>query len=210
MASGIVLASGSPRRLELLRQLGVPFTVQVSEVDEGVDGKLDPATIVLALASRKAEAVATRAPDAVVVGADTEVFVEGERFGKPGSPEAARAMLTRLSGREHTVLSAVAVAGDGSVVHREVVESRVTFRELTADEIDHYVATGEPMDRAGSYAIQGIGRDLIEGVEGCFTNVVGLPLCATARLLIAAGVEQTWVDPACRLEDGRSCPNLVR
>ena len=142
------------------------------------------------LAAFKASTVASRAAEAVVLGADTAVVVDGEALGKPESPEDARRMLRLLSGRSHLVLTAVALDG----AHRGacLVETRVDFRALSADEVDWYVRTGEPMDKAGAYGAQGIGSFLIRAVHGSYSNVVGLPLAETVSLLAEAGVPLPW------------------
>jgi septum formation protein len=206
----LVLASGSPRRKELLAQLGVVYEVIVSDVDEELPDQLDPSETVLLLARQKVDAIVKQEPDAFVLGADTEVFLDGRRFGKPSTLDDARAMLRRLSGRTHQVLTGV-VLWNPVLRQREerVIESGVTMKSMSLQEIEDYVATGEPMDRAGSYAIQGIGGELVAGVEGCYTNVIGLPLCATVDLLTDAGFPRTWCDPACRLQDGFPCRNTA-
>jgi septum formation protein len=206
----LVLASGSPRRKELLAQLGVVYEVIVSDVDEELRDQLDPSETVLLLARQKVDAIVKQEPDAFVLGADTEVFLDGRRFGKPSTLDDARAMLRRLSGRTHQVLTGV-VLWNPVLRQREerVIESGVTMKSMSLQEIEDYVATGEPMDRAGSYAIQGIGGELVAGVEGCYTNVIGLPLCATVDLLTNAGFPRTWSDPACRLQDGFPCRNTA-
>ncbi len=192
----IILASQSPRRRELLTQIGVPFTVEVSDTDENVSGT-EPAVIVQELARRKALAVASNhAGEAVlVIGADTIVVYEGEVLGKPKDPDDARRMLRELSGNVHQVYTGVCVAevpGDEGGC-REVSDvpqgERRSIREtafaertdvfvspLTDAEIDAYIATGEPFDKAGSYGIQGIFARHIEKIDGDYTNVVGLPV----------------------------------
>jgi septum formation protein len=145
---------------------------------------------VLRLARAKAQAVAGRFPDAWVLAADTTVALGTELLGKPSGPEEARQMLTQLSGRGHAVYTGVALAGraDGATV----VHTRVTFRTLSAGEIDWYVGTGEPLDKAGAYALQGRGGFLVAAVEGSPTNVIGLPLGETLELLARAGVPLPW------------------
>ena len=149
-----------------------------------------PDRYVQRLAALKASAVASRAPDAVALGADTTVVLGGEALGKPESPEDARRMLRLLSGRSHLVLTAVALAGArrGGCL----VETRVDFRNLSAGEIDWYIGTGEPMDKAGAYGAQGIGSFLIRAVQGSYSNVVGLPLAETLSLLAEAQVPLPW------------------
>jgi nucleoside triphosphate pyrophosphatase len=166
----------------------VEFRVVPSHLDETLDpGPLSAAAANLALA--KARAVAARVGDGVVLGADTIVAIDGQALGKPAGPEDARAMLRRLRGREHEVITGIAVvdAGSGRAESLAVV-SRVRMTEYSDSEIDAYVATGEPLDKAGAYAIQDRGRALVAGHAGSFSNVVGLPLEETARLLAAFGV----------------------
>ncbi|HEX2283009.1 MAG TPA: Maf family protein [Thermomicrobiales bacterium] len=206
----LILASGSPRRVELLGELGVPFQTVVSGAPEIIDPGLTPEAQAVALAERKALAVASRRQEGIMLGADTIVVLGGELLGKPVDDADATRMLRRLSGEEHRVVTGVALvaAGTGSL-RSSVVSSTVRFRPLSDEEIDRYVATGEPRGKAGAYAIQGIGAGLVATLEGCFTNVVGLPLCETARLLMDAGiaVSSTW--PGCRLLDGAPCPRSV-
>jgi len=186
----LILASTSPRRRHLLEQLGLSFEVQSAAVDESMRSAETADRYVKRLAALKASAVASRAPDAVTLGADTAVVVAGEALGKPESPDDARRMLRLLSGRSHLVLTAVALEG----AHRDacLVETRVDFRGLSAREIDWYVGTGEPMDKAGGYGAQGIGSFLIRAVHGSYSNVVGLPLAETVSLLAEAGVPLPW------------------
>ncbi len=188
----LVLASASPRRRQLLRQLGVTFRVRASRLDEAalrVDGA-SPERLVGDLALAKARAVAAREGDALVLAADTVVVLDGEILGKPRSAAEAEAMLTRLQGRTHRVLTGVAVVDAASGRSAVAVEeTRVALRPLDPQEIRDYVATGEPLDKAGAYAIQGLGALLVTGVEGCFYNVVGLPLARTAELLKGFGFD---------------------
>jgi septum formation protein len=187
----LVLASASPRRRALLARLTPGFVVSPSGVDERLDrGPLERSLATLAL--RKARAVVPAAPDAVVVAADTIVVIDARVLGKPTSADEARAMLRQLSGREHRVLTAVAVldAGTGRAQTR-VVASRVRMRPYDEAAIDRYVASGEPLDKAGGYAIQGLGGELVEALVGSYSNVVGLPLDETRDLLEAFGVPVT-------------------
>ena len=206
----LTLASGSPRRVALLAELGVPFQTVVSGAPETIDPRLSPEVQAVALAERKARAVASQRHKGIVLGADTIVVLAGEILGKPVDDADATRMLRRLSGKEHRVVTGIALvdAGTGSL-RSSAVSSTVRFRTLRDEEIDRYVATGEPKGKAGAYAIQGIGAGLVSMLEGCFTNVVGLPLCETARLLMAEGitVSSTW--PGCRLPDGAACPSSV-
>ncbi len=189
----LILASASPRRRQLLEQLGLSFEVQSAAVDESMRSAETPGGYLQRLAALKASTVASRAAEAVVLGADTAVVVEGKALGKPESPEDARRMLRLLSGRSHLVLTAVALDG----AHRGgcLVETRVDFRALSAGEVDWYVRTGEPMDKAGAYGAQGIGSFLIRAVHGSYSNVVGLPLAETVSLLDEAGVPLPWSRP---------------
>jgi len=190
----LVLASGSPRRHELLTRLGVPFTVRVPDVDETALPGERAVRYVERLA--RAKAVATqRAHDEVVLGADTTVDVDGTILGKPLDRAEAQAMLTRLSGRAHAVHTGVAIALAGDLIS-DVTTTDVTFRALTTAEIDAYLATEEPFDKAGAYAIQGHAAAFVTAVVGSLSNVVGLPLAQTAALLTRAGFEPiVWGPP---------------
>jgi nucleoside triphosphate pyrophosphatase len=180
----------------LLRTLGVEFTVLPGDLDETLaPGPLPEAVARLAL--DKARAVAARLDAGIVLGADTVVTIDGQTLGKPADAEDARAMLRRLRGREHEVITGVAVVDAGSGrAERTAVTSRVRMAAYGEREIDAYVATGEPLDKAGAYAIQGAGGALVAGYEGSYSNVVGLPLAETARLLAAFGVAVSE-PPAC-------------
>ena len=182
----IVLASGSPRRKQLLEMLRIPFRVVPPDVDEHVLPGEEPGHYVTRLSRAKAEAVVARAPGEVILAADTTVVLDGAIFEKPTSPAHAVAMLSRLQGRTHEVMTAVAVARDGEVAQALDV-SRVTFRAADRATLEAYVATGEPMDKAGAYAIQGLGAPLIERVEGDFFGVMGLPLRLALDLLARFG-----------------------
>jgi len=184
------LASGSPRRRELLAQIGVPFVTLVANIDETALPGEAAERYVERLAREKAQAgLASLANpvDAVVLGADTAVVLDGRILGKPESRDDALATLAALSGREHQVLTAVALAGAGRVESR-VVASRVAFRELRPGEAEAYWATGEPCDKAGSYGIQGLAAVFVSRLEGSYSAVVGLPLCETAQLLETFGI----------------------
>jgi septum formation protein len=192
-AARLVLASASPRRRELLGQLGLRFEVVAADIDETPHLQESAEAYVLRLAREKARSVAARHPSAWVLAADTTVALGSELLGKPASVEEARSMLQRLSGRTHEVYTGVALAGraEDSLVAR----SRVTFRELSMAEINWYAACGEPLDKAGSYAVQGKGGFLIASVEGSPTNVIGLPLAEAVALLERAGVPMPWGAP---------------
>jgi len=182
----IVLASGSPRRRQLLEMLRIPFRVIAPDVDEHVLPGEAPDHYVTRLSRAKVEAVAARAPGEVILAADTTVVLDGAIFEKPTSPAHAVDMLSRLQGRTHEVMTAVAVTRDGEVAQALDV-SRVTFRPADRATLEAYVATGEPMDKAGAYAIQGLGAPLIERVEGDFFGVMGLPLRLALDLLARFG-----------------------
>jgi septum formation protein len=169
----IILASGSPRRRELLSYLIDTFDVIPSGIDEVASGS--PRQQVEKLALDKAIDIAQQYPDALVIGADTLVAVDDHVLGKPKDKADAAAMLRLLSGRYHSVYTGVAVVINGET-HTIVEMTRVTFNRMTEDEIAEYIATGEPMDKAGAYGIQGYGGKYISGIEGCFFNVMGLPL----------------------------------
>jgi len=185
----LYLASGSPRRRELLTQIGVSFSVLSAPIDESVWPAESPRAYVERLARAKALAgLATLAdPHAVVVGADTAVVLDGHILGKPASRADALATLAALSGREHEVLTAVALVNAARIEVR-LVCSRVSFRPLERSEIDAYWVSGEPLDKAGSYAIQGLAAIFVRHLQGSYSAVVGLPLCETAELLANFGI----------------------
>ncbi len=174
--NAITLASASPRRRELLDRAGIRFEVVESGVDEIIDGEEPADRFALRMAQEKAMAVSRKNPDAIVLGADTVVEYEGEIMLKPVDRADAARMLSRLSGVTHTVTTAYALAQGGKLLASEPVTSRVTFRKLAPEEIDAYIDTGEPMDKAGAYGIQGLGGTLIVHVEGPRDNVMGLPV----------------------------------
>jgi septum formation protein len=182
MTRPIVLASGSPRRRQLLEMLRIPFQVIAPDVDEHVRDGEQAAEYVTRVSRTKAETIATQRPDDVVLAADTTVVLGGEIFGKPDSPEHAVAMLVRLQGRTHEVMTSVAVMR-GADLAQALDVSRVTFRPADEPTLAAYVATGEPLDKAGAYAIQGLGAPLIDRVEGDFFGVMGLPLRLALDLL---------------------------
>jgi septum formation protein len=183
----LILASGSPRRRDLLAQAGVAFEIMPADVPEERGTGEAPERFAARLAEAKAQAVADRigsAPRRCVLGADTIVVLGDEVFGKPRDAEHAAELLGQLVGRTHRVITAVAVvASDTGVVHSCLVESRVAMRAASPAEIRAYVATGESLDKAGAYALQGEGRHLVEHVEGSETNVIGLPIDETLGLL---------------------------
>lgn len=183
----MILASQSPRRRELLGQMGFSFTVRPAKGEELPHPELTPAQLVEELARQKALEVSVEAEaDDVVVAADTVVAIDGKVLGKPHDKVHAAQMLSALSGREHTVYTGVAVKrGETLLVEHEATQVR--FRPLTEREIDLYIQTGEPMDKAGSYGIQGYGALLVEGIRGDYFNVVGLPICRLGRMLAQVG-----------------------
>jgi MAF protein len=183
----IVLASASPRRAELLEKIELEFEVMPSNTEEIIDEKDLPKAVVKKLSTEKARDVADRlsgcSEDTLVIGADT-IVVADRILGKPSSKEDAFNMLSMLEGKSHKVITGVTVIDvkSGKTVS-EAVETLVYMRKLSTDEINAYISTGEPMDKAGSYGIQGIGSLLIEKIEGCYFNVVGLPLSTLAKML---------------------------
>lgn len=184
----IVLASASPRRRELLAALGLAPAVRPVDVDESVLPGEAPRDYVERLARAKAVAAAGTVPGAVVIGADTAVVLDGTIYGKPASSGDFRRMMGALGGRCHEVYTGVAVARDGRAAVRTVV-SRVRLRALDEGELARYWTSGEPRDKAGGYAIQGLGALFVSGIEGSYSGVVGLPLYETGELLTAAGVD---------------------
>lgn len=184
----IILASASPRRRELLETLNVRrLEIIPARAQEEPHPELSPAELVRELARAKAAEVAENNPDAIVIGADTVVSVDGMVLGKPVNQKDARRMLTLLSGRSHEVFTGVTVIKNGAA-QSFVERTAVRFREISADEIDAYVATGEPLDKAGAYGIQGLASLFVEGIDGDFFNVMGLPLCRLGLILKALGV----------------------
>lgn len=183
----MVLASASPRRRELLKLIGIEHSVAPSNFDETMHPGEEPEGHALRLAVEKAGAVASAHTDAVVIGADTVVVLDGRVLGKPSSHGEARETLEQLNGRTHTVITAVAVAYGGRIL-RGAERVAVTFRRLGNDEMDSYVATEEGMDKAGAYGIQGFGATIVERIEGDFFAVMGLPLVRLVGLLREAGL----------------------
>ncbi|HHV35485.1 MAG TPA: septum formation inhibitor Maf [Syntrophomonadaceae bacterium] len=186
----IILASASPRRELLLKQIGLDFCVIPSCVEEIIDPGLAPQETVVKLADRKARSVSSLYPEAIILGADTAVCCEGEILGKPRDQQDAYKMLKFLSGRTHEVVSGVVLRQESRKMTRgEAVITRVRFRNLTEKEITGYIATGEPLDKAGAYGIQGYGALLVEGIRGCYFNVVGLPLSRLPEMFREFGVD---------------------
>lgn len=182
----VVLASTSPRREELLKLLRIEFERQSSQVAEIAEANESPWDMAVRLARAKAEAIHKLRPEAIIIGADTVVVCDGQVFGKPASPEHARRILRQLSGRTHEVLTGVCVIHCNT---RKVNFSRtvVEFSSLTSQEIEWYLSTGEPLDKAGAYGIQGFGARFISRVNGCYSNVVGLPLSLLYQMLKQVG-----------------------
>jgi septum formation protein len=191
---GLILASASPRRRDLLAACSIPFEIIPSMIDEHPLPDELAAAYVQRLALAKAQSVAQHHPGAVVLGADTTVTIDGLILEKPQSLDDARQMLNRLCGREHEILTGVAVVagkmagGPDQQYAQAMVASRVLMRHFTAATIEWYIATGEPMDKAGAYAVQGLGGALVERLQGSYTNAVGLPLTETLSLLHRFGI----------------------
>lgn len=186
----LILASTSPRRADILKQIGMQFIIRASDLDEEqFDHPIPPTEMVMSLALKKAQKVARSVSEGLIIGADTIVVIEGEILGKPASPTEAIAMLSRLNGKEHSVFTGVAlleVPGGRNAI--SFVETIVQFRSLGSSEIETYVATGEPFDKAGGYGIQGRGAILVEKINGCYFNVVGLPVAKLVTMLKDFGV----------------------
>lgn len=178
----IVLASGSPRRRELLASLGLRFTVHPAEGEERPPEGASPAETVMALSGSKADEVAPLHPDSLVIAADTIVWAEGRILGKPKGARDAKQMLRMLSGREHEVYTGVTLIYNSRRLCKSEC-TRVFFRELSEEEIDAYVRSGEPMDKAGAYGIQGRAALMVRRIEGDYFNVMGLPLCLLGQML---------------------------
>ena len=184
----VILASASPRRLALLQQIGIEATVCPADFDEVSGSAVQAEDVVLANAIGKCQAVVKIKGDSLpVIAADTVVVAEGVILGKPQDAEEAVVMLKQLSGKTHKVLTGIAVSYAGEML-AEVCETKVVFRDLTDEEIKNYVATGEPLDKAGAYGIQGKGAVLVEKIDGCYNNVVGLPLTRMQLILAKLGV----------------------
>lgn len=190
----IILASQSPRRRELLTLIGIPHEIRPADLDESLLPGESPTAHAERLARSKADAIAAHERDAVVIGADTIVVLDGEILGKPADAAEAMATLRRLSGRTHTVHTAVAVARNGHIV-AGVESVEVTFRPLSEEQIETYVATREPMDKAGAYGIQGFGAVIVERVHGDYFAVMGLALGRLVGLLAQVGVRYRFGSP---------------
>jgi len=197
----IILASQSPRRRYLLERAGLRFSVIPSDLDEGAIPASPADEYVRSLATAKARDVARNHPDSWVIGADTVVVVDDRLLGKPASTAEARAMLRRLSGRTHYVLTGFCICRlADNRFFADTVKTDVLFKDLTNAEIDWYIQTGEPFDKAGAYAIQGIGTFLVRRINGSYTNVVGLPVCEVIEFLIrekVVGFDEPHPAPVC-------------
>lgn len=185
----LILASNSPRRRYLLQQAGIAFEVIPSNFDESRVDLHDPIQYVQALSQAKAGDIAARYPDCWVIGADTIVLIDGKVLGKPKDKSTARGMLEQLSGKTHQVYTGFTICCVGLQKHfTDAIITDVTFKKLTNEEIKWYIHTDEPFDKAGAYAIQGLGTFLVERINGSYTNVVGLPVCEVIGYLIKEGV----------------------
>jgi septum formation protein len=182
----LVLASTSPRRYQLLALLGLPFLMVPPECREVLSGARPPAQEALHQARQKAASLVSRFPEAVILGSDTLINLDGRLIGKPSSPNDARAILQRLRGRSHNVITAVSILHQGKTIDA-VETARVTMRDFTDTELDAYLATGDSLDKAGAYSIQKAGRDLVASLDGDYLAVVGLPLKAVAEGLAKLG-----------------------
>jgi septum formation protein len=193
--SNLILASKSPRRRYLLEQAGLGFSVIPSYLDENSIPLSSPKTYVRHLAEAKAKDVSVRYTDSWVIGADTMVFIDDTMLGKPGSRSEARKMLRRLSGKSHQVLTGYCICCQtADRLFSETVITEVFIKELTDPQIDWYISSGEPFDKAGAYGIQGIGSFLVKHIQGSYTNVVGLPVCEVLDFLINEEVVKLEID----------------
>ncbi|RIW37771.1 septum formation inhibitor Maf [Bacillus salacetis] len=182
----LILASGSPRRKELLQQIHLSFSIEVSNADESFSQDLPPDEVVMELAERKAVSIAAENPGSFVIGSDTVVVFNGEILGKPSDSDHAKEMLRMLSGKTHFVYTGVAIVKD-QTEKMFYKKTEVTFWELTEEEIDMYAASGEPLDKAGGYGIQGLGAFLVKEISGDYFSVVGLPVSHVYRSLKEMG-----------------------
>ena len=185
----LILASSSPRRQQFLRELGLDFRVEVVEIDESCHEGESPEKAVIRLAEEKAACVARKFPNACVLAADTVVVIDDEILGKPGSPAEAEAMLMRLSGRWHEVWSGFSIQKVEGLLHvQQAIRTQVLFRELSEELCRAYVLTGEPLDKAGSYGLQGRGGFLVEQIKGSYSNVIGLPVAQVIDIMLQYGI----------------------
>ena len=185
----IILASASPRRKELLEKIGLKFDVEPSDYEEKISPGIEPHKLAKSLSLEKARLVAENYENALVIAADTFIVIEGEILGKPVTETEARRMLETINGRQHSVITGFTImdTGNSKAISRSV-ETKVYIRKLTSKEIDSYVESKEPLDKAGAYAIQGLGSVIVEKIEGDYFNVIGLPLSAVADSLKEFGV----------------------
>lgn len=187
--ANIILASKSPRRRYLMERAGLEFSVIPSGITEDLVSTDSPESYARILAEYKAKDVSRTHPDSWVIGADTIVFIDNTILGKPGSPDEARKMLRRLSAKTHQVITGYCICCKAeNRFFSDSIKTDVLFKELTDDEIQWYIHTGEPFDKAGSYAIQGLGTFLVKRINGSYTNVVGLPVCEIVEFLINEGI----------------------
>lgn len=185
----LILASQSPRRKYLLEQAGLKFSIIPSDFDENSVKLTAPEIYVKTLAEKKAMDISAKFPESWVIGADTIVLIDDMILGKPVDKDQARQMLSRLSGTTHMVYTGFTICcGKKKRMLTDAVKTRVTFKQLSTDEIEWYIRTDEPFDKAGSYAIQGLGTFLVKSINGSYTNVVGLPVCEVVETLIREGV----------------------
>ncbi len=177
MVNQIILASASPRRKEILQKLGIPFKIEGNSYEENMSLDLPPADLAIHLSRGKAETVASKHTNALVIGADTFIVFQGNLLGKPRSPEEAKQTLKKLSGQKVSIITGFTIINTMTdEVKSKVSEASVTLKDLTDEDINEYVASGDPLDKAGSFAIQTLGAILIEKIEGDFLNIMGLPL----------------------------------
>jgi len=187
----IILASQSPRRRMLLEQAGIEFQIKPSNTDERLIPFKTPDDFVIQAASQKAKTIAKQYPDAWIIGADTMVILDHHVMGKPLSMDEARSMLTQLAGRVHHVYTGVCIGKEEiNQFHTEYVKSEVLFKALSKEEIEWYLHTDEPYDKAGAYAVQGLGSFMVKHIHGSYTNVVGLPVCEVMELLTRLNIIQ--------------------
>lgn len=191
MDKKIILASASPRRREILTNLGLDFDIIPADIEETIDPFLDPAELVKNLALQKAAHVAKQIGyPAIIIGSDTTVVIDNKILGKPANFNEAFDMLSTLSGRTHTVFTGICVIDTSeNKIITDYEATEVTFKELSPEEIKDYISTGEPMDKAGSYGIQAIGSTLVVSVNGCYNNIVGLPVYKLSETLKEFGVD---------------------
>jgi len=207
----LILASASPRRHRILRGLGISFEVVDSGLDEELFSGSSPEETATLLATNKAESAAGRHSTGIVLAADTVIGFRGHHLGKPVDNPHASEMLRQLRGFTHEVITGISVLDlESGRQISTAVSTRVTMRKYGEVEIEEYIGSGEPFGKAGAYAIQGLGSSLISSYEGCYNNIVGLPLCETVVLLSKVGFELTGAKERCRLPSGEPCPRIGR